>query len=466
MEKKSKNIAIILASGSSERLNTLSTIKQFVKIAGKTVIEHTLNVFEKNALIDEIIIVTKDDYKNYCNDIVDKNKFSKVTRILSGGKTRQESSKIALFSIEGDDSDNVLIHDAVRPFISDKIIYDCIEALKTFSSVDVAIPSADTIIQVNENNIIQDIPKRKYLRRGQTPQAFKLGIIKKAHELAMNDNNVEVTDDCGLIRKYNLCDTYVVPGDDFNIKITYPIDIEIADKLFQIRNFDIPNTNLQELKNKIIVIFGSSRGIGKDISDLSKKYGAKVYGFSRTNGVDIVKSEDVIKALDSVYQKEKKIDYVINTVGVLSIGTLESKTNEEIINEIQINYIGSINVLKQSIPYLRKTSGGCLLFASSSYTRGRANFSIYSSTKSALVNLTQAVAEEEQENGVKINIINPERTATPMRFENFGKEPPETLLKSKTVAVSALLTILSEQSGQVINVTKNNEKEILSIIGE
>ena len=459
-----KNIAIILASGSSERLSNLKTVKQFTKIAGKMVIEHTLDVFEKNKTINEIIIVTKDEYKPICYDLADKNNYKKISKILTGGKTRQESSRIAIMAAKADDNDNILIHDAVRPFISDKIIDDCINALENYSAVDVAIPSADTIIQVNNGNLIENIPKRKYLRRGQTPQAFKYGIIKKAHVLAQNDTNLEVTDDCGLIKYFNLCDVFVVDGDDYNIKITYPIDIDIADKLFQIRNFDIPKTELEKLKDKVIVVFGASRGIGKDIVAIAQGYGAKVFGYSRENNVNVVNFTDVKNALKFVYEKEKNIDCVINTAGILSMGKIENRDINDIIRDVNVNYIGSINVLKAAIPYLKQTQGSFLLFASSSYTRGRANFAIYSSTKAALVNLTHAVAEEHQKDNITINIINPERTATPMRFENFGTEPEGTLLNSKTVAIACLLTILSNLSGQVINVTRDKEAALLKYI--
>ena len=300
--------------------------------------------------------------------------------------------------------------------------------------------------------MINDIPKRKYLRRGQTPQAFKYGIIKEAHKLAEKDKNIEVTDDCGLIKQFGLGDIYVVEGDDFNIKITYPIDIDIADKLFQIRTFNIPKTDLKKLKDKVVVIFGASRGIGESIFSYAEKYGAKVYGFSRENGGDVTDFKQVEHALEEVHQKENRIDCVINTAGILKIGKLEDRSNEDILDEINVNYIGSINAAKASQPYLRETKGCLILFASSSYTRGRANYSIYSSAKSAVVNLAQALAEEWEEDEIRVNVINPERTKTPMREENFGKEPDKTLLMPKVVAEATLHTLLSRCTGQVINV--------------
>ena len=112
--------------------------------------------------------------------------------------------------------------------MTETILSDCVKALEKYSAVDVAIPSADTIIKVN-NDTIDSIPNRAELQRGQTPQCFKLSLIKKAHELSKGDNNF--TDDCGLIVKYNLAEVYVVAGSGENIKITYPEDIFMADRI-------------------------------------------------------------------------------------------------------------------------------------------------------------------------------------------------------------------------------------------
>ena len=96
-----------------------------------------------------------------------------------------------------------------------------------------------------------------------------------------------------------------------------------------------------------------------------------------------------------------------------------------------------------------------LLFASSSYTRGRALYSTYSSTKAGIVNLAQALAEELTSDNIKINVINPERTATPMRFKAFGQEPEGSLLQPEIVAEASLKTLLSDLTGQVIDVRRD-----------
>lgn len=445
-----KNYAIILASGTGTRYKN-NLPKQFVKIAGKTVLEHTIDIFEKLKAIDEIILVITPEYKHFTEEILLKHNYKKISKLLNGGETRKESSYIGINSIT-DEEANVIIHDCARPFLTENIIINCIEALKKYDAVDVAIPSADTIIKVSDK-IIDSIPNRNELMRGQTPQCFKLSLIKKAHELSSNDTNF--TDDCGLIIKYNLAKVYVVNGDEENIKITYPSDIYMADRLFQIRSIAYPeNEKLSDLKEKVIVIFGGTSGIGKCISELAVHYKAKVYSTSRTKGVDISNYKDVENFLSDVYKKTKKIDYVVNTAGILKMGKLTQRNISDIQNEININYIGSINIAKASIPYLNKSKGAMLLFASSSYTRGRALYSTYSSSKAAIVNLTQALAEELIDENIRINVMNPERTQTPMRLRAFGKEPENSLLKPEKVALASLKTLLSGLTGQVIDVVR------------
>lgn len=447
-----KNIAIILASGKGERTG-LNVPKQFVKIAGRTVLEHTIDTFEKHPLINDIIIISNINYVDVVQNLVLKNDYKKVIKILAGGDTRRESSFIGIFAIN-ENSAKVLIHDAVRPFMSSKIIDNCLSALEKYNAVDVAIESADTLIKVDSSNIIEEIPNRKMFKRGQTPQAFDLKTIKKAHELANTDKNVNVTDDCGLILKYSLGDVYVLKGDDFNHKITYPIDVAIADKLFQMKSIESSKQDLRKLKDKVIVIFGASKGIGKSLALMAHDLGAKVYGYSRENGVDVKNIENIRNALEEVFTNENKIDYIINTAGILRFGQLDCRKIEDIQDEVAINYMGCVNIALLSKKYLLRSKGSLIFYTSSSYTRGRALYSIYSSTKAAIVNLSQALAEEWEKDGIKINVINPERTKTPMRFENFGKEPDETLLKPEQVAEVTLNTLLSNFTGQIVDVKR------------
>ncbi|MBO6271593.1 2-C-methyl-D-erythritol 4-phosphate cytidylyltransferase [bacterium] len=217
-----KNVALILASGTGSRCG-LNYPKQFAQINGKTVLEYTIEKFENNSSIDSIYLVTNEEYVSKVSDL-SKN-YSKVVSVVKGGETRKDSSYNGIFSIKESEC-NVLIHDGVRPFVSDEIINRCVEALKTKDAVCVTIDSTDTIFNIDERGIIKDIPNRNFIKRAQTPQCFKLSVIKKAHQLANSDKHCYVTDDCGLIMHYNLADIYTIDGSIENIKITYKEDLE------------------------------------------------------------------------------------------------------------------------------------------------------------------------------------------------------------------------------------------------
>lgn len=225
-----KNIALILASGTGARCN-LGFPKQFAKINNKTILEYTIDVFDSHNEINEILIVTSEENVDTVKKL--SQNYKKVSNVIKGGETRKDSSYNGINSITEAEA-NVLIHDGVRPLISKEIITNCIKELKTKQAVCVAIDSTDTIFQINDNNIITSIPKRKTLKRAQTPQCFKLSIIKKAHELANNDPDCLVTDDCGLIMNYNLADIHIVEGSENNIKITYKEDLDFVKKILNL----------------------------------------------------------------------------------------------------------------------------------------------------------------------------------------------------------------------------------------
>ena len=452
-----KNIAVILAGGTGQRLGD-SVPKQFLKVAGKKIIEHTLDVFQNHPQIDEIVAVSNPNFLSDVENIVIKNSYTKLKRILQGGKERYHSSLAAINAYDGDKELNLIFHDAVRPLVNDRIISDCIQALEKYNAVDVAIKTTDTIIQVNEK-YITGIPTRENLRNGQTPQAFKLSTIKKAYTLALQDPDFKTTDDCGVVYKY-LPDepVYVVKGEQFNMKLTYKEDLFLLDKLFQLKSVAQQNETVTPkaqlgLANSVIVVFGGSYGIGLDIVNICNCHGAHIYSFSRSeNGVDVANNLLVAKALKEVYEKEGRIDAVVNTAGILDKEPLVNMSYEDICKSININYLGAVIVAKESYPYLKDSKGALLLFTSSSYTRGRSLYSLYSSSKAAIVNFVQALSEEWYDCGIRVNCINPERTKTPMRTKNFGMEPDDSLLKSNVVAAVSVNSLFSSMTGEVIDV--------------
>ena len=452
-----KNIAVILAGGIGARLG-INKPKQFLKVAGKTVLEHTVDVFQKDNNIDEIAIVMHENYLPDVEAMVLSNKWTKAKKILNGGSERYESSLSAIKAYAGADADNInlIFHDSVRPLISHRIISDVVKALATYDAVDVAVPAVDTIIKLqNDQPLIAAIPQRKLLNRGQTPQGFRYRTIAKAYEIALEDSSFAATDDCGIVLKY-LPDTkvYVVPGEERNVKLTYPEDIYLLDKLFQLKSAKLDDDiNINDLCGKVLVVFGGNSGIGKDMVDIARSYGAKAYAFSRSlNHVDVCVPEQVQQALEDVQMQEGHIDYVVDSAAILNKEPLMHLDAAMLNKIIDINYKGMVNVSMAAYPYLQQSQGALLHFTSSSYTMGRAFYAMYSSTKAAVVNFVQAVAEEWEDDGIRVNCINPQRTRTPMRTANFGVEDPETLLKAEDVAVKALLTLLSSFTGEVVDV--------------
>jgi len=225
------NLTLILAGGSGIRFGN-GVPKQFAKLTDKSVIEHTVDHFEYHPDIHSIIIVSHPDYVNKTKKIIRVKKYKKVRKILSGGQSRQDSSRIGLETID-ESFENVLIHDAVRPLVDRETIDKILRKMDTFAAVTVAVPSSDTIIEINDGNIIQNIPNRHFLRKVQTPQAFKVKLIRQAHRLAKENNLKDASDDCSLVVHFGLADIFVVDGSYENIKITHPSDIRIAEDIIK-----------------------------------------------------------------------------------------------------------------------------------------------------------------------------------------------------------------------------------------
>ncbi|MFS3127228.1 SDR family NAD(P)-dependent oxidoreductase [Nocardioides sp. Bht2] len=456
-----RNVAVLLAGGVGSRVG-LDIPKQLIKVAGKTILEHTLEVMHSHPQVDEILILMSPGHLDSVRAIVRKGGYTKVTAILEGGATRSETSMKALEEI-GDPEARVLLHDAVRPLVSHRIIGECFTALEVHEAVDVAIPSADTIIEVDENDVIRAIPPRSALRRGQTPQAFRVGTIARAYERAAADPDFVATDDCSVVLKYlPEVPITVVAGDERNMKVTEPIDVYIADKLFQLTVQDQPKGHTdaeysERLAGKTVVVFGGSYGIGGDVADLAERSGARVHRFSRSaTGTHVERRDEIVAARDKVLAADGRIDYVVNTAGILPRGDLAETSEETIWSATEVNYLAPVFIAQAFYDALRESKGGLLLYTSSSYTRGRAGYSLYSSAKAAVVNLTQALADEWAEDGVRVNCINPERTGTPMRTKAFGEEPSDSLLASDTVARTSLDVLLADVTGQIIDVRRDD----------
>ncbi|HSX10579.1 MAG TPA: IspD/TarI family cytidylyltransferase [Chlamydiales bacterium] len=209
--------AVLLLGGEGLRFGN-STPKQFHMLGEKRVFQHALDTLVEVGLFDEIVAVCHKDWMHLV-----------AGRAVPGGKTRQASVYCGLKGFERD-VDVVLVHDGVRPFVSERIVRDNVVGAIEWGAVDTCVPSADTIVQVSEGQIAA-IPKREGFWRGQTPQTFRTDWIVEAHERAIRDGVVNASDDCQLVLRMGR-GVRIVMGDERNIKITSECDLAIAQHLY------------------------------------------------------------------------------------------------------------------------------------------------------------------------------------------------------------------------------------------
>lgn len=226
-----KNIGVILAGGAGRRLGS-ELPKQFLEIAGKTVLAHTLHTFDTHERIDEIIIVVHKDYIEKTQQIVNTEGFKKIKHIVPGGKERYHSTLAALETYPTETC-NFIIHDAVRLLVTQSIIDGVIDALKNNKACTTAIPATDTILQSDASlQFVDKIPDRSTLFQVQTPQGFYSETLRDAYALALADPNFFSTDDCGVVKRYlPQVPIKITKGLPHNLKLTYKEDIPIIEKL-------------------------------------------------------------------------------------------------------------------------------------------------------------------------------------------------------------------------------------------
>jgi 2-C-methyl-D-erythritol 4-phosphate cytidylyltransferase len=224
-------VAVVLGGGVGERVGA-ALPKQLLRLGGKTLVEHCVAAFEQAPGVDEILVVMAAGYVEQVRDMLAEGGFSKVTGVIAGGVARSDSTRAALAAIAGGgDNQGVLLHDAARPLVDQRIIADCVAALGEHDAAGVAVPASDTMV-ITANGVMHTMPRRETLWRCQTPQCFRLPVIARAHELAAADPDFAPTDDCGVVLRYLPgVDVHIVPGSERNLKVTYPQDLAVAEAL-------------------------------------------------------------------------------------------------------------------------------------------------------------------------------------------------------------------------------------------
>ncbi|MEV4161234.1 bifunctional cytidylyltransferase/SDR family oxidoreductase [Nonomuraea dietziae] len=460
MKSGLRTVGVLLAGGVGQRVG-LGTPKQLVRIAGRSIIEHTLALFNASPEIDEIIVLMTPGFTAEVGELVAARGFGKVSHVLEGGATRSETTWRALRAL-GDAECNVLLHDAVRPLLEPRIITECVEALKEASAVEVAIPSSDTIVVTAQGpggEVVREVPDRSRLRRVQTPQGFRLSVIREAYERAFADPGFALrpaTDDCGVVLRYlPEVPIVVVPGSERNIKVTHPVDVHIAERLFQLAASAAPLPSQDALREALdgrsVVVFGGGHGIGAAVAELARGHGAVVRSFSRSlDGVHVEDAASVAKALAEV----GRVDFVVNAAEVLHVGRLAEASEAVVAGAVDVNVLGPVNVARAAHPYLRESGGALLFYTAPGPRRGQAGHGLYRATKAAVVELTRALADEWEGEGIRVNCVNPCRPGTPVGAS--GQEP-HALPSPRAVAVTSVGVLASGLTGQVVDVLADDE---------
>jgi len=226
---------VILAGGIGSRMGNVEKPKQFLHIGNKPIIVHTVEKFCVNSKIDRIIVLCPEQWISYTKELLKKHaEITKNINVIAGGATRNETIMNGIRFIEEsfglDDNDIVVTHDAVRPFVTSRIIDDNIECAEKGIACDTVIPATDTIVESMDNQVISNIPDRSKYYQGQTPQSFKAKHFKKLYE-TLTEEEKEVLTDAAKVFVIKGEKVHLIEGETFNIKVTYPYDLQLAEVL-------------------------------------------------------------------------------------------------------------------------------------------------------------------------------------------------------------------------------------------
>jgi ribitol-5-phosphate 2-dehydrogenase (NADP+) / D-ribitol-5-phosphate cytidylyltransferase len=435
--------ALLLMGGRGERFGS-AIPKQFHPLAGKPIYIHALEAFLCHGAFDEIVLSCSAQWLSQVSASLPHGPI----RLVEGGKTRQESSQHGLLGFSMP-PDYVIIHDAVRPFVSQDIITHHLDRVLEMGAVNTCISSTDTLVYAPDSTHVESIPKRSDYLRGQTPQSFSYSLIVRAHQMSRRSNS---SDDCILVHDLGH-PIAIVPGEERNCKITSELDLILAEQLIRFCIHSAPPRKEGSLKNKVFCVVGGLGGIGSVLVTALRQAEADVLPLSRTSSpsLDVRKPETIRQIFNAL----PPLDGLINCSGVLFAQSTEALTIDQIEEMIDVNLQGSILCCKMA-PL--KQGAHVINIASSSFSRGRKNCSIYSSTKAGIVNFTQGFAEERPD--LRVHAVVPKRVDTALRRNNFPEEQEEWLLHPQDVADTILSLLQTERASVIVDVRKSTNHRV------
>ena len=234
--------AAVFAGGIGSRMGNSDTPKQYLELGTKPVIIHTVEKFFINDRIDEILVLCPKAWVAHTKDLVEKHlPAGKKVTVIAGGATRNGTLEAAIDYIEKnyetDEQTVIVTHDAVRPFLTHRIICENVDAAIEYGACDTVIPATDTIVESTDGKMISSIPERSKMFQGQTPQSFRLKELERVLASLTEDEKAILTDACKIFSIKNK-PVYMVSGEVYNIKITYPYDLKVAKTLLKGKDSD------------------------------------------------------------------------------------------------------------------------------------------------------------------------------------------------------------------------------------
>lgn len=234
---KTNVYGVILAGGIGSRMGNVEKPKQFLEIGGKPIIIHTIEKFVVNPVFERIIVLSPRQWIRYTQDAI-RRYLPRCASIdvIQGGATRNETIMNSIRHIEEhyvlDEETVIVTHDAIRPFVTHRILEDNVRFAREFGACDTVIPATDTIVESQDGARISSIPDRKAMYQGQTPQSFRARHLRDAYNSLTEEEKNILTDACKILVLKNQ-DVHLVEGEIFNIKITYPHDLRMAEALLR-----------------------------------------------------------------------------------------------------------------------------------------------------------------------------------------------------------------------------------------
>lgn len=429
-----KNIGIILAGGLGTRFNG-NIPKQYMKLNGKEMIAYSIDAFKRAHMVDDFICVVNEE------EYIEKNIEKKYNvKCIKGGNTRNESLYNAIINISENfpDCEKVVIHEAARPFIKSNIIDEYLLLLNNYDAVITTVKITDSIGLISG----QAVDREKY-HLIQAPEAFWFKYLKKYFSPTSNLTATihQLPSNLKIYNNYNF---------KFNLKVTYPEDLFIAEQLIKLKYFKKNGeTKINDncLLNKKVLIFGASGGVGSAIVKRFKLMGAELLcPTSKELNLEYITIQDIVD-----YCKGFKPDIIINAAAF-------SATDEDGLIEMfdkifKINLKSNLVIIEYAKTLNKKVN--IVLFSSSSSTKGRENLTLYSATKAGINSIVESLAERLSKFGIYINAIIPEKINTPMinKLHN-GNVVQRELLDVDDIMDAVIYYSISDVFGELAHIRR------------